>query len=147
MLPLRIHKDRLSHLLHLATPRTKTKGMHFLAKFAPNSAECGVWSDGAALTAIEAYPSACKQSSLFEELLERYVSAEQVDPPAKEWIAELDHQDKLDALTCALISWVFTHSPEDLVRPDLNVPTSEGWIWVPEDGLPTAHQQIIRVEP
>jgi len=39
-----------------------TKGMHVLAKFAPNINTCGVWEDGGQLTAIEAYPSACKKS-------------------------------------------------------------------------------------
>jgi len=34
-----------------------TKGMHVLARFAPKAAQCGVWTDGDMLTAIEAYPS------------------------------------------------------------------------------------------
>ena len=40
-----------------------TKGMHVLAKFAPRTLRCGVWSDGKRLIAIEAYPSACKASA------------------------------------------------------------------------------------
>ena len=40
-----------------------TKAMHVLAKFAPRIARSGVWTDEeATLTAIEAYPSACKRS-------------------------------------------------------------------------------------
>jgi hypothetical protein len=39
-----------------------TKGMHVLTRFAPKIVECGVWSDGSNLTAIEAYTSACKSS-------------------------------------------------------------------------------------
>ena len=34
-----------------------TKGVHVLARFAPEIVECGAWSDGSNLTAIEAYPS------------------------------------------------------------------------------------------
>ena len=39
-----------------------TKGMHVLAKFAPYVESCDVWNDGQRYQAIEAYPSACKNS-------------------------------------------------------------------------------------
>ena len=90
--------------------------MHFLARFTPKVKACGVWSDGAELTAIEAYPSACKRSPLFDDLLRQYGDA------------GLDHQDKRDALTCALIAWAFTHRREALMPPRPDVPASEGWI-------------------
>jgi hypothetical protein len=48
-----------------------TKGMHVLARFAPHTQRCGVWTDGEMLTAIEAYPSACKNSSIIRELRTR----------------------------------------------------------------------------
>lgn len=102
-----------------------TKGMHALAKFAPQVARCGVWTDGDALTAIEAYPSPCKHSAQMDALLLPYA----------EW-RQVNHQDKLDALTCALIAYCFRVQPETLVRPDDGVPASEGWIWLPKDPMP-----------
>jgi hypothetical protein len=108
-----------------------TKGMHVLAKFAPQLTQCGVWTDGACLTAIEAYPSACKTSDTMHELWRRY--------------PELDHPDKRDALTCALIAYLFASRPDTLSIPDRAVPISEGWIWVPKDVLrPEQHERGTR---
>jgi hypothetical protein len=99
-----------------------TKGMHVLAKFAPNVQNCGVWKDGAYLTAIEAYPSACKGSSTVKGLQQRFEL--------------LGHGDLDDALTCALLAYLFAVRHETLAAPPESVPASEGWIWVPKDGLP-----------
>lgn len=96
-----------------------TKGMHFLAKFAPDSISCGVWGDGATLTAIEAYPSPCKGSATIQRLRSKY--------------SPLSHEDEEDALTCALIAYLFAEKRETLDSPSEVVPPSEGWIWVPED--------------
>ena len=104
-----------------------TKGMHALAKFAPQIQRSGVWSDGAALTAIEAYPAPCKHSDLMARLLQRY----------KDW-RQANHQDKVDALTCALIAYCFHVQPEKLVQPNGGVPVGEGWIWLPHDVLTAA---------
>ena len=104
-----------------------TKGMHALAKFAPQVERCGVWSDGAALTAIEAYPAPCRHSALMNALL----------LPHAEW-RRANHQDKVDALVCALIAYCFEVQPETLVQPDGDVPVSEGWIWLPQDVLTAA---------
>lgn len=101
-----------------------TKGMHVLAKFAPQVARCGVWIDGDALTAIEAYPSPCKNSALIDALLLPYAKWRQVN-----------HRDKVDALTCALIAYCFRMRPETLLQPGDGVPVSEGWIWLPKDAL------------
>jgi len=38
----------------------------------PKVVECGVWSDGRTLTAIEAYPSACKKSETIQALRRPY---------------------------------------------------------------------------
>ena len=113
-----------------------TKGMHALAKFAPQVQRCGVWSDGAALTAIEAYPAPCKHSDLMARLLQRY----------KDW-RQANHQDKVDALTCALIAYCFQVQPETLAQPDGSVPVSEGWIWLPQDVLPRASHDGERLAP
>lgn len=98
-----------------------TKGMHVLARFAPKIVECGVWSDGSNLTAIEAYPSACKRSETMEVLRRPY--------PA------LSHGDCEDALTCALIASLFAEKRSALMPPEADVSLSEGWIWVPRDAL------------
>lgn len=98
-----------------------TKGMHVLAKFAPRSTRCGVWSDGAVLTAIEAYPSACKGSATIQNLRSRYTP--------------LRHDDEEDALTCALIGYLYAEQREALASPPDTVPASEGWIWVPRDAF------------
>lgn len=98
-----------------------TKGMHVLAKFAPRVTRCGVWSDGAALTAIEAYPSACKASATIRRLRSRYTP--------------LRHDDEENALTCALIGYLYALQREALASPPDTVPASEGWIWVPRDAV------------
>jgi hypothetical protein len=121
-----------------------TKGIHVLAKFAPRAERCGVWSDGELLTAIEAYPSACKGSPLIQGLLGRYMIGERVDPPGRQWIELIDHQDKLDALTCALVASLYKTRPETLAQPPDSIPKSEGWIWVPTDALqPDARRCIL----
>ncbi|MFZ0134349.1 MAG: hypothetical protein WAK95_17555 [Desulfobacterales bacterium] len=98
-----------------------TKGMHVLAKFAPEVLRCGVWSNGESLRAIEAYPSACKSSTSIKALRHqvRYKS--------------IDNQDEQDALTCALMAYLFENRSNDLIAPPDLVPASEGWIWVPKD--------------
>ena len=98
-----------------------TKGMHVLAKFTPQTLRCGVWSDGNRLTAIEAYPSACKASATVNALQERF--------------GKLAHDDLDDALTCALLGYLFDTHPDKLLSPGASVPASEGWIWVPKDSL------------
>jgi hypothetical protein len=104
-----------------------TKGMHVLAKFAPQTLRCGVWTDGARLTAIEAYPSACKASATIQGLQRPF--------------GKLAHDDLDDALTCALLGYLFDSHPDKLVSPGASVPASEGWVWVPQDGLPLSAKE------
>ena len=122
-----------------------TKGMHVIAKFTPVMERCGVWTDGAVMTTIEAYPSACKQSPLFQKLLERYKIGERVDPPEIYWMDSIDHQDKRDALICALVAYAFTFQQDTLAHPPDDIAVNEGWIWVPKDALKpvTAHINLI----
>jgi hypothetical protein len=96
-----------------------TKGMHVLAKFAPQPAGCGVWTDGVSLSAFEAYPAACKGSETIARMRAGY--------PA------VGNQDKEDALTCALLAALLASDQEQLWGPTVETPISEGWIWVPED--------------
>ncbi len=94
-----------------------TKGMHVLARFAPHRESCGIWTDGRLLTAIEAYPSACRTSALIQDMRRPYPT--------------LTHQDITDALTCALLACLFAEERSTLAPPDADTPASEGWIWVP----------------
>jgi len=113
-----------------------TKGIHVLAKFAPRIDRCGVWTDGNKLTAIEAYPSACKSSKRICSLLAPYLlTVADSDTTKPQWIAGLDHDDKVDALICALVASVFVTTPGDLAQPPNDAPLSEGWIWAPADTL------------
>jgi hypothetical protein len=98
-----------------------TKGMHVLARFAPKIVECGVWSDGSNLTAIEAYPSARKRSETIQALRRPY--------------PVLSHADCEDALTCALVASLFAEKRGALKPPEADVSPSEGWIWVPRDAF------------
>jgi hypothetical protein len=100
--------------------------MHVLAKFAPQNKSCGVWTDGESLTVLEAYPSACKNSSVINDLRSNY--------------APLGHGDKEAALTCALIASLYAKKRDMLLAPDQDISTREGWIWVPRDSF----QQIGR---
>lgn len=98
-----------------------TKGMHVLSKFVPRVTSCGVWTNGAALTAIEAYPSGAKGSATIQRLRTRY--------------SPLGHVDEEDALTCALIGYLHAEQREVLADPPDPIPISEGWIWVPRDAV------------
>jgi hypothetical protein len=99
-----------------------TKGMHALARFAPTVRSCGVWTDGRQLTAIEAYPSACRGSPSLGFMRQRFTA--------------FGHTDMDDARVCALIAHVYATAPESLVPPGSDVPASEGWIWLPSDAVP-----------
>ncbi len=97
-----------------------TKGMHVLAKFAPRVERCGVWTDGAHLRAIEAYPAACRRA--------------EADSKALDTLAPLKHADLTDARVCALVARLFAETPDAFDEPPEDVPMREGWIWVPRSG-------------
>lgn len=103
-----------------------TKGMHLVRKLGLQTSDdrCGVWSNGN-VTAIETYPTPCKGPRcsavrLFSELRHEGL---------------LNHDDKIDAVYCALIAYLFAQKPDDLIGPVDNPPTSEGWIWLPADAV------------
>jgi hypothetical protein len=102
-----------------------TKGLHVLAKYAPVVVSCGVSRSHAEphLTALEAYPSGCKGSQLIASLRARVTGEPR------------DTDDERDALTCALIAYLFANQPQYLEPPDGSVPDDEGWIWLPKDAL------------
>lgn len=105
-----------------------SKGMHVLAKFIPQVQSCGVWSDCNRVSAIEVYPSSAKRSSSLEELRSCCLDRSSID--LSQW-----HDDERDALTCALITWMYHFHPEQVAHPSLDIPIREGWIFVPLDGL------------
>lgn len=101
-----------------------TKGMHVLAKLAPIVQSCGVWTDGASLTAVETYPTASEKSPALKGLHVRHNNLDFGD------------KDKKDALTCALVAYLFAKKRKTLTEPSDSVPSREGWIWVPRDAIP-----------
>lgn len=102
-----------------------TKGMHVLAKFASHVERCGVWTDGASLKVIEAYPAVCRRS--------------ESDRLALDALGPLGHQDLVDARVCALVASLFANSPGAFEGPPGEVPVREGWIWVPSPGMIQEH--------
>lgn len=113
-----------------------TKGIHFLARFAPTLESCGLWTDGASIHAIEAYPSACKRSACISAFrLPFYNDPDGIASEATKARNEFYHPDLEDALTCALVGWAFENRPDLLAHPPPTVDPSEGWIYVPTDGL------------
>lgn len=96
-----------------------TKGMHVLAKFAPQTESCGVWTDGHGFRAIETYPTACRDTPAVKNLLKGS--------------APLGHEDKDDARVCAMVAHLFAASRDTLEGPAASVPSSEGWIWAPQE--------------
>ena len=48
---------------------------------------------------------------------------------------DLDHEDKRDALTCAIDAFLFADWPEVLGHLDDTVSAAEGWIWLRTDAL------------
>ena len=108
-----------------------TKGMHVLARFARQVETCGVWTDGSRLRALEAYPSACKHSTDMAELHQEFGIRGQAGSELPEGF---QHGDQIDALTCALVAWLFHFQPDKLLQPEPNTPMKEAWIFVPTDG-------------
>ena len=98
-----------------------TKGIHFLARYAPNKVSAGIWSDGSLLTAFEGYPSACKRSPVMQQYFAKY--------------PDLLNDDKRDALWCALIAFLFDTDKAKLAFPESDISLAEGWIFVPLDAF------------
>lgn len=115
------HKTPLSAIKDMIGSQA-TKGMHVLAKFTPHSLSCGVWSDRQILTAIEAYPACCKKSSLINNLLNKIN-------------LRAAHPDIHDAAICAIVAHMFRSRPDQLWPPSAEIPSNEGWIWIPKDAL------------
>lgn len=107
-----------------------TKAMHVLARFAPRAAGCGVWSDGACLTALETYPSGLRRSPAL-----RAEAAALAPATVRGTRGVPERRDREDALLCALLARRFALRPQTLVPPPAGTPAREGWIWLPRDAL------------
>lgn len=119
-----------------------TKGMHVLSKLSLKPSSPGIWADNHLLKAIEAYPAACKHSPTVGEILTPFMSSQDVIRLPMDSIWEgatftsgIDHDDKRDALICALVAWLFDWQKSSLAFPLSNTPVAEGWIFIPEDAL------------
>ena len=49
--------------------------------------------------------------------------------------APLNHLDMEDALTCALVAYLYAARIDALCAPPEDIPDAEGWIWFPADVL------------
>jgi hypothetical protein len=106
-----------------------TKGIAFLARLGVQSVDIGVWAGligATAVTAIEAYPSPAKRSGVMGTARSEVGSD-----------LAIANDDVDDALTCALIAWMYSKRRELLAPPPPSTPHGEGWIWVPRDCLTT----------
>lgn len=105
-----------------------TKGMHVLACFIPERSQCGVWTDNSFATTIEVYPSSAKRSVTVNDLRSQCLGLSNLS--ISDW-----HEDEQDALTAALLAWMFRFKPELMAWPLSEAPAREGWIFVPSDSL------------
>jgi len=104
-----------------------TKGMHVLAKFAPQIESCGVWTDGRGFHTIETYPAACRNTKAVKKFLNGR--------------NRLKHDDMEDARICALVAHLFATERAAMEAPGNEVPQSEGWIWVPQQRGSTTNRE------
>lgn len=106
-----------------------TKGIHLLARIGATTGpdHVGIWKNETT-TAIEAYPTTCKSSTLMASLR------------AKLALDELRHEDHFDAVYCALTAFVFATNRDQLVGPTDEIDFEEGWIWAPTDAIKNEEQ-------
>lgn len=95
-----------------------TKGIHVLSKYGMTQNPPAVWAlTEPNLKVIETYPSPCRGVAS--------VTALRANLPA------VGHDDKEDALTCALVAYLFKNQRNDFANPPTDLPACEGWIWLP----------------
>ncbi len=106
-----------------------TKGVHFLHRFGFSHQSAGVWrADGQ--TAIETYPAPVARSKHLQRAFKRLQVPLLQQPAAT---GDDARKDVKDSLWCALIAATFGLDRKSLREPDQNVPSGEGWIWIPKD--------------
>ncbi len=103
-----------------------SKGMHVLAKFARIVESCGIWTDGDAFHAIETYPAVCRDAAPVRAHLHRLCPLLRLGEDRTK-----AQKDEDDALTCAIVAYLFATDPAALEPPPATISPSEGWIWAP----------------
>ncbi|WLD11906.1 hypothetical protein [Planctellipticum variicoloris] len=98
-----------------------TKGIHLLRKLQLHANQCGIWANDN-VTAIETYPTPCRESATLMKCFEALRVA-------------VATQDRIDAVVCALVAYLFVADRNQLVAPVDDPPLSEGWIWIPADAI------------
>lgn len=77
----------------------------------------------AVLTVLEAYPSGVANAL----------------PRSPDYVVNMMlwamKKDKEDALTCALIAYLYAVQRQLLAAPASDIPLSEGWVWIPRTCL------------
>ena len=99
-----------------------TKAMYFLRRSGLRPSLPGVWARDGDLTAIETYPTPCRDS-------------ERVRTALGALNFEGVHRDIKDAAVCAVIASMFAAHRDELAGPNPELPEGEGWIWVPTEVL------------
>ena len=110
-----------------------TKGLHVLRRAGFQRHAGGVWSldlgAGRTATAIEAYPTPCRESATAQALFDRLIVADAMTVACR----TTAKQDAEDALQCAIVAYLFQTKRDCFDLPSPDVPEREGWIWVPAD--------------
>lgn len=116
-----------------------TKAIHFLKRVGFSPVGAGVWRVVSPRTdsvyeAIETAPSFAKRSTTLAEAHAALASDPRLDAAADD-----DPRARSDidaALYAALIAQRFAYERDKLVGPEVDVPTDEGWIWIPANAEP-----------
>lgn len=104
-----------------------TKGIHFLQRTGLTARATGVWG-GAGVMAIETYPSAVRDRKLRAKRDMLVATSASGDGRARTvaW-----QHDVRDAITCALVAWLYRTDRGRLAPPTRSADPAEGWIWLP----------------
>ena len=110
-----------------------TKGLHVLRRAGFQCTPEGIWTlnfgAGMTATAVETYPTPCRESATAKGYFKRLVSSDAMTVPG----GAKAKQDAEDALQCAVVAYLFQTSRDCFDQPPTDVPEREGWIWVPAD--------------
>lgn len=113
-----------------------SKALHFIKRvgFAPT--EPGVFRvvsprTSSVYEAIETNPLIAKRSASLAQAFDALVA----DPRVEAVIEDDKHaeQDFVSAVWCALVARRFVTMRDTLFAPEGDVPTDEGWVWIPRD--------------
>lgn len=110
-----------------------TKGLHFLRQLGMQQRDPHVWDaefDGATVSAIETYPSPCKNSPSLHADFHTLRVGEPIRTACRNWpnvTADIE-----DALICSLVARLHGKHDDSLEFPPPTIACEEGWIWLPK---------------